>query len=475
MNLTPRPYQSKVISDARSLLRALKPQGRKPRIVLRMPPRSGKTATAAFMAHSAMLAGRNVAFLAHRDFLIGQAGRTFDEAGIPYSYLAAGKHTNKYMRCHLGMFGSMKTRQALIKPPDLAFIDECHHTPAKTWREVVEAWPDTTFIGLSATPSHRMDGQGLDKLFDGIVHGPHEAELMAMGALSDYIWYAPSAPDMSKIHTRAGEYVTSEVADEMSKAVIVADIVDSYRKYADGTIAVYFAANIATSKLYAERFNAAGIPAVHLDKDSSTSERANVFRRLANGTIKIVCNVALFGEGLDIKAYTGLDVTIETVGLCRPTKSFPFLVQMAMRPLNPKPYPGIILDHAGCFAEHQWMPDDEIDWTLAGAAERAKREAWQCDGCGAMNKLTDKECVSCKSPKPIANRGAGEQRELLHVDGDMIRIDREARKAAEAASKKGETQELAHLVAMAVKQGYKNPHEWAHGVVAQRMAAAYRR
>ena len=475
MNLTPRPYQSKVIADARSLLRTLKPQGRKPRIVLRMPAGAGKTATAAFITHATLTNGGTAAFLAHRDFLIQQAGLTYDRVGIPYSYLASGKHTNKYMRCHLGMIGSMKSRQAIIKPPSLCIVDEGHHTPSKTWKAVLDAWPDTTFIALTATPSFRSDGQGLDKLFDGIVHGPTEAELIEAKALSDYIWYAPSAPDLSKVHTRGGEYVTSEVDEEMSKAVIVADIVDSYRKYADGTIAVYFASSVNTSKHYVERFNAAGIPAAHLDANSPPAERLRVIRSWAKGHIRIICNVGLFGEGFDAAAVSGEDITIETVGLCRPTKSFPLLVQMAMRAMRAKTYPGIILDHAGCFAEHQWMPDDEIDWTLAGAAERAKREAWQCEACGAMNKLTAKECISCRSPKPIANRGAGEQRELLHVDGDMIRIDREARKAAEAASKKGETQELAHLVAMAVKQGYKNPHEWAHGVVAQRMAAAYRR
>ena len=468
-----RPYQTRVINDARALIRSLKPNGRKPRIVLRMPAGAGKTVTGGAIIRDTMLRGGTAAFLGHRDFLVSQAGLTFDRLGIPYGYMQAGKHLNPYHRCHLGMIGSMKTRQAKVKPPTVCIVDEGHHTPAATWKSVLEAWPETIFIALTATPSFRSDGKGLDTLFDGIVHGPSEAELIADGSLSDYVWYQASAPDLSKVHVRNGEYVNKELDDAAS--VIVADIVSSYRKHADGTIAVYFAHNVETSKRYAERFNAAGIPAAHLDAQSSPSERLRVIRDWARGNIKVITNVGLFGEGFDAAAVSGMPITIETVGLCRPTKSFPLLVQMAMRAMRKKSYPGIILDHANCFAEHNWMPDDTVQWSLSGATVREPSTSWECVGCGARVSNAHKKCPHCSSPKPAVNGGAGVQRELLHVDGDLIRIDREARRAAAEAERQGETRELAHLIEVATRQGYPNPRGWAVDVIAKRVAEAHMR
>src|SRR5690606_15665913 len=359
---SPRHYQTKLINDARELIRELRPkiQGRKPRIVLRSACGSGKTFMASLMAKSAIEKGGSAAFLCHRSFRLDQTSQTFNSAGIGHSFLAAGKWLNGFDNCHIGMIGSMKSRQGKIKPPSICFIDEASHCVAKTWRQVIEAWPETTFILLTATPSFRTDGKGLEELADGIVHGPSEAELIRQGALSGYVWYAPSKPDLSGVHTRMGDYVNSEIEAEMSKAVIVGNIVDSYRKYANGTRAIYCAPSIKLSKQYAQAFCDAGIPAVHIDADSSDWERKSAAIKMADGEIKVICNMGIATMGYDLAAQAGRDVTIETVGLCRPTKSFPLLVQMAMRAMRAKPYPGIILDHAGSLDEHGWLPDDDV-------------------------------------------------------------------------------------------------------------------
>lgn len=459
----PRDYQIRLMDDARSMLRehAPKIQGRKPRIVLRSACGSGKTAMAAFMAHAAMAKGGRVAFLCHRDFLLEQTSQTFKRIGVGHSYLASGRVLLPNDRCHIGMIGSMKSRQHKIKPPSLCFIDEASHCVAKTWRDVIEAWPETTFILLTATPSFRTDGKGLEELADGIVHGPSESDLIKMGALSDYVWYAPSKPDLKGVHTRMGDYVNAEIEAEMSKRVVIGNIVDSYRKYADETRAIYFAPSINLSKQYAAAFCDAGIPAVHIDADSDASERRMAAMRMADGDVKIICNMGIATMGYDLAAQAGRDVTIETVGLCRPTKSFPLLVQMAMRAMRKKPYKGIILDHAGSLDEHGWLPDDDVEWTLAGAKRKnGATKTFTCQNCGASVRSLAIVCAHCGMrviKEKVDRAGAGG---VEHIDGDLQEIDREARRVARM-KEQAKARTLEELVELGRARGYRRPEAWA--------------
>lgn len=474
-----RPYQDKIINDAREKLRVLSGtvRHRKPRLIMQLSPGGGKTFTAATMAKSALDKGGTVVFLCHRDFLMEQTSETFNDLGIDHSFLAAGKWLNPWKKCHIGMIGSMKTRQSRIKAPTLAFIDECHHIVAKTWQSIIDAWPDTTFIGLSGTPSMRSDGIGLSAIADDIVHGPSVRELIDMGALSEYEYYAPTEPDLSKVHTRMGEYVQGEVDVEMSKSVIIGDIVQSYKKHANGTLAVYFAPSVETSRRYAMAFNDAGIPASHIDANTPKHERKQIILDAASGKIKVLCNYSILCEGFDLGAIAP-GITVETVGLCRPTKSFPLLVQMAMRSMRAKSHPGIILDHAGSYKEHNWLPDDDIEWDISGSPrERPTIGIIQCQGCGAALKRGSLSCGHCGSVnEPLSIRGEQTRNSLQHVDGELAIISREeaaikkAEAIAERKSEQGQARTYEELVELAKRRGYKNPRGWAKHIYSARMS-----
>lgn len=420
------------------------------------------TFMSALMAKSCVERGGTVAFLAHRDFLVTQTSQTFDVLEIMHSYLAAGRWFNPWVPAHIGMIQSMKSRMNKIKPPTLCFIDEASHVVAKTWRSVIEAWPETTFILLTATPSFRTDGKGLEELADDMVHGPTEAELIKQGALSDFTWFRADAPDLSGMKLGRSDNLNAQ-ADEFSKAVIVGNIVETYKKKAMGTRAIYFAPNIETSKKYAAAFTAAGIPAVHIDADSTEHERTMAARGMANGSIKIMTNVGIASYGYDLGAMAGADVTIETVGLCRLTASFPLLVQMAMRAMRAKPYPGIILDHAGNYDKHGWLPDDEVEWSLKGEAKKEKKPTYQCQGCGALMPRETLVCKNCGTPYTPPARGEARPSEIKHVDGELRAIQRaehEARKKA-ARMEQGQARTLEELIALGKKRGYKFPELWA--------------
>lgn len=439
--MIPFPYQTSIMDDARELIRALNKtvQGRKPRIVLRSAAGSGKTAMSAFITKATLDKGGAVGFLCHRDYLLEQTSTTYDRLSIKHGYIAAGRELDASLDCHIGMIQSMKSRQSKIKAPSVCFVDEASHAVAKTWKEVIEAWPNTTFILLTATPSFRTDGVGLEQLADGIVHGPSEASLIQSGALSEYVWFSPSHPDLSNVRSSMGEYVMSDAEREMGKDAIVGDIVSSYRKYADGKRGVYFASSIELSKRYAEAFNRAGIAAIHIDKDSSSDERRAAAKAMARGDLKIICCMGIAAYGFDLAAAAGEPVTIEVVGLCRPTQSFPLLVQMAMRAMRAKDYPGIILDHANCFEIHNWLPDDDVDWTLSGAKRPSDiPPTYMCDGCGSILKRGEHQCVFCGTDNREVIRKIKEKTELDHINGELERIDQENRKRKEEENKERE-------------------------------------
>src|SRR3954469_20461796 len=114
----PRPYQTALVEAARAKLREIQQRldakgiKRKPRLMIQLGCGGGKTVLASMIAKSAVEKSGRVWFLAHRDFLMDQTSKTFDDAQIAHSFLAAGKWFNPWVPVHLGMIGSMKSRMS---------------------------------------------------------------------------------------------------------------------------------------------------------------------------------------------------------------------------------------------------------------------------------------------------------------------------------------------------------------------------
>lgn len=447
-----RSYQPRLIAEAREKLREIQARltangiTRKPRLMVQLPCGGGKTVLAALIGKSAMDKGGRIAFLCHRNFLQDQTSSTFTDFGIRHSFIAAGKSLNPHAKAHVGMIGSMKSRQSKLKPPTICFVDEGHHGVAKSWKAAIEAWPETTFIFLSATPGERSDGIGLDELCDDIVCGPSVAELIELGALSSYRWLRGQAPaELMALKLRKGDSIEKQGAI-MDRAVVIGDIVGTYRREAMGKRAVYFAPTVKCSMDYAEAFRNAGIPFAHMDQSTPSHERRWIAKAIAKGELFGFTNCTIAGEGFDLAAQAGEDVTIDVAGICRRTESLPFLIQMAMRCMRAKPYPGIILDHADCYGLHGWLPDDDITWTLAGAERKPKGiPDIRCPGCHATVSASLAFCPSCQTQlDEEKEREAGVRAEIEHVAGELIEVER-ARVVAENAAKWERKKTIAEL------------------------------
>lgn len=452
-----RDYQHELVVAAREALRKHR------RVLIVCPTGGGKTAIGSHITKESTSRGRRVNFNCHRSELVEQTSRTWSKYGIQHGFVAA-KRPRIVSLANVCSIDTLKNRLMTTPEPDIAIWDECHHLGAAGWQMVMDAWPNAKHIGLSATP-WRLDGSGLGRQFDVMVEGPTTAWLMEHGHLSQYEIYAPNPPDMAGARTdKEGEYSKREASRRMDMPKRTGDIVRHWRRYANGLRTIAFAVNVADSMTIVQRFNENGIPAAHLDADTDDKARERIIRDFALGKILVLSNVGLFGEGFDLAAIAQMDITIDCLIDAAPTQSLSAVLQRWGRVLRPKPYPAIILDHAGNSNVHGF-PDDIRVWTLAdrektgkgGSAPDGPPPPYTCKCFRQLKRPLPPICPHCRvaivpEVKPVEE---GDD-ELIHrTEQDKATVRAQLRR------EENEAKSLHDLIALANRRGYANPTGWA--------------
>ena len=462
-----RPYQEAAIQAVRDEIGAQLRSGRRASLILQSPTGSGKTAMASVMAANNVAKGGSVAFVCHRRELLEQTAQTFDRAGIEYGFIAAGMPARP-ARVQICSVGTLVNRVRQIECPKIVMWDECHHIGAETWQVIREVWRDAIHIGFTATPQ-RLDGKGLVPWFNALVPGPSVKDLMAEGFLSTYDAYAPVVPAMAGIHKRGGDYMKGELESALDTGEILGGIVKHWQRLAQGRKTIGFAISVKHSLRIVESFKEAGIAAAHLDAQSPVRERKLLLQAFAKGNVEVLFNVDLFGEGFDLAANSGMDVTIEAVILARPTASLGLHLQQVGRALRPKENPAIILDHAGNLLRHG-MPEDERGWTLEDS-EIKKASAPGPKVCAACFALIPRHVMVCPYCKTPVVRTEG--RTVTEVEGDLERIVNGAKTkeqlALELRQKRNEVLRAVTIEALRKIEADRGlPAGWADRVLAER-------
>lgn len=124
----------------------------------------GKTQT--FGAIAAVWPGR-VLVLAHREELLDQArARLRQMTGEPVGLEQAGYWATgeRIVVASVQTLVREQRRARFAKAPfGLIVVDEAHHTPAKSYRSILEAFPEARVLGVTATPD-RGDGTALQEI-----------------------------------------------------------------------------------------------------------------------------------------------------------------------------------------------------------------------------------------------------------------------------------------------------------------------
>lgn len=467
-----RDYQTAMLDEAREHMRA----GVR-RVLLVAPTGAGKRLMAVHTIGTAVARGKRCWFLVHRKELMDQAADTLSDARLPFGIIKSDIRADYRAPVQLASVqtvvnrlglrrqapvGSLKERAAAaIQPPDFIFADEAHHARAGSWAAVLGAYPTAFILGFTATPQ-RLDGKSLGTNFDQLVVGPSTRELIDGGYLADYRLYAPPGIDTSQIHTLAGDYRKDELAKVVDRPQIVGDAVAHYQRIAADSQAICFAVNVLHSQHLADAFNAAGISARHVDGETRSVERSLAIEDFAARRFRVLCNVDILGEGLDVAG-------IETVICARPTQSLAVYLQQIGRGLRVKPgrRAAIILDHAGNALRHG-LPDEDREWSLEEDPQRRRKPSEAsikiCPACFAACHPQQRTCPACGFVFVVATalpeHAAGE---LAEIDPQIIRFNR--------LVEQGRAKSLDELIAVGRARGYRFPHAWARRLIAARRRA----
>lgn len=359
-----RQYQTDLISKIAASWYA---QGNR-RVMAQASCGSGKTIVLASIVDEFVKQNLRCLVLAHRTELINQAVEKLENVvNEPCGVIKAGIRAN-YDRCvQVGSVQSMKSRLDKLPEFDLIIIDECHRTQAQSYKTVLDRYPNAKVLGVTATPI-RLDGKGFRDIYDDLICcEATTSDLIEMGALSQYKYYACEKPmSVLGLKKRGGDFKAEEIVQQNPIEIVANQVIESYKRHLLGKQAIVFATSVPHSIAIAEALRDSGIRAHHLDGMSTSDERASVMALFCNREIDILTNCGLFDEGVDIPALDGVIVA-------RPTASLSRYIQMTARPLRPceGKERAVIIDLADNYERHG-MPDDDRDWTLDGIPKKPK-------------------------------------------------------------------------------------------------------
>jgi superfamily II DNA or RNA helicase len=297
-------------------------------------------------------------------------------------------------------------------------------------------------------------------VFDGITIGADVQELIDLGRLVQPVYYCPSQVDLQGVHTRAGDYVKSELEERVDKPAITGDAVTHYRKLADGLPSVAFCVSRKHAQHVAAQFREAGYEAYAVDGMTDDKERDRILTGLGNGKVQVVASCDLISEGFDVPAI-GCGIML------RPTKSMGLYIQQGGRVLRPQQGKerAIILDHVGNVFRHGLL-EQPREWSLEGEVKKTKKKEKADD-----EQVNVRQCTSCYAvfaPAPKCPECGAEvkikERKLEQKEGELVAIDKESVKAIAFEKKKevGKARTLDELKAIEAQRGYKKG--WAYNI-----------
>ena len=433
-----REYQNDVISGVKKAYREGK---RSPCIVL--PCGGGKSVIVAEIAKRTTMKGNRVLFIVHRKELCDQIFKTFKSWGVDMQL------------CKIGMVQTVSRQIHKLKPPSLIITDENHHSKAASYKKIYEAFPSARRVGVTATPV-RLDGSGLADVNDELVIGVDAKWLIDHHYLAPYDYYAPSMVDLTDVKTSRGDYDSKGSEKVMLKKAVFGDVIENYRKLAEGKQAICYCTTINHSLAMEQAFNAAGIDARHIDGSTPKAERDRIINLFRNGQIDILCNVDLISEGFDVP-------DCECAILLRPTKSLTLYIQQSMRCMRYKPGKrAIIIDHVGNYARFG-LPDEPRKWKLDTKKKKTQEKEQDdlniknCPECFMVFPLTDENgiryssCPFCGYEFPKKEKSEIEQAKatLEKIEGFVLEYD-----------SPDDCNSYQELLAYAERKGYKKGWAW---------------
>lgn len=409
---------SSMRQDQQDAYLALREAFRRNRSVLYVSPTgSGKTFVAGHIISGALQRNKRVLYTTHLREIIFDVSERLHHAGITHKFILAGMEKKVLPDVALASIQTLTRREA--ERFDLIIIDEAHHAVSRSYRSVLAMHGGAKILGMTATPI-RADGCGLGGIFQEMVIGVKPSVLREAGVIVPARILCPSKPDLSKVRVRRGDYDEGDLEKAVDQPKLVGDIVEQWEKNSIDRQTIVFASSCKHANHICESFVHAGHAAEYIDGDTPHRERKLIFARMRSGETRLLVNVGIATEGVDLPS-------VGAIVLARPTKSLSLFIQMAGRGLRADgtKVDCLILDHSGSSEDHGY-PDEDIPWTLEpevsiqkerAAAKKKDPTPRVCPECFTLMKPEWAHCV-CGYVKVV------QKKSMRVVDGDLVELQR---------------------------------------------------
>ena len=287
-------------------------------VMVQMPTGTGKTILLAEVVKSEKLKGKNpcVWIVVHRRELVEQI-----KSSLTASLNVECEMLNATHNVKCEMLNVNKTKQldfslftfhsSLIKvfsiqwlsrhyqemeeSPSLIIIDEAHHAVAKTYKEVMDAYPEAKKLGLTATPC-RLNRRGFTDLFDVLLQSWSYNKFIADGWLSlyDYMSVREENEDWRLVNSLKkrgadGDFSLKEMSEKLNVLPSIERLCDTVMRYARNMKGIVYAIDIKHAERIAEYYREYGLNAVAISSKTPKEERKRIIERFRNTNGGTIC------------------------------------------------------------------------------------------------------------------------------------------------------------------------------------------
>lgn len=371
--ITLRPYQLAAISAIRADFEA----GCRSTLLV-LPTGTGKTVVFAELAKQWHRAGDRTLVLAHRDELLEQAENKLRDAGVEPQREQASRRSNSAASVVVASVQSLQRKRLEAFPRDWfrrIVVDEAHHSPAKSYRNILDHFVEAKILGVTAT-ADRVDGKGLGEIFERVAFRYELREAIRDEFLVPLVArrVLVAGLDLSRVRVQRGDLDQRDLAELLSAEKPLHETVAPLLELVGDDRTIAFAVDVAHARRLAEVINRHRRgAAIAVDGTSSDDERKRALAAFRRGDHQFLVNCALYTEGFD-------EPSVGCVAIIRPTQSRILYTQMVGRVSrllgntfaescrNGKRV-GKVLDFSGVTTKHSLVGPADV---LAGVAIEAE-------------------------------------------------------------------------------------------------------
>ncbi|MGD0819762.1 MAG: DEAD/DEAH box helicase [Desulfomonilia bacterium] len=277
--------------------------------VLEAPPGAGKTVMA--LAVIAQRKQPALVIVHTKELMYQWHKRSYEFLGIPLDEIGLIGDGNSQIgdRLTIAIINSLYKVIDDVKPViGHLVVDECHHTPARTFTEAVSLFDSTFMLGLSATPYRRDKLTKIIYFYLGDrAHQIHSHELQAIEKIM--------RAKLILRHTNCAYYfdadeyqymISALVNDGKRNKLIVEDVVNRVFTPESG-IALVISDRVAHCEDLFNAITGRGVKACLLTGSVQVKERARIVEELNRNQAQVlVATAQLIGEGFDLKQLSSI-------------------------------------------------------------------------------------------------------------------------------------------------------------------------